>query len=57
MERVKGDTYRLNEEFLEWVFREYGEEIFFYFITELYARLFRVLTFGKVTSAVFFWVA
>jgi hypothetical protein len=46
MERLKGDTYKLNEEFLAWVYREYGEESFFYFLTELYARLFRALTSG-----------
>jgi hypothetical protein len=57
MERVKGDSYRLNEEFLEWVFREYGEDTFFYFLTDLYARLFCILTCGELTAAVFFWVA
>lgn len=57
MERVKGDTYKLNEEFSAWVYREYGEETFFYFLTELYARLFRVLTSGEIRKAVFFWVA
>ncbi len=33
MESVKGDTYKLNEEFLAWVYREYGEDTFFYFLT------------------------
>jgi hypothetical protein len=39
------------------VFREYGEDTFFYFLTELYARLFRIFTNGDITSAIFFWVA
>lgn len=57
MERVKGDTYKLNEQFLEWVYREYGQDTFFYFLTELYARLFRIMTTADITTAVFFWVA
>lgn len=42
---------------MEWVFREYGEEVFFSFLTQLYAGLVASLTEATVASAVFFWVA
>ena len=49
------DQYRLNEEFLEWVWREYGEETFFYFLTDLYSRLYFYQTRSKIVAGVFFW--
>jgi hypothetical protein len=57
VERYRGENYKFNEEFLEWVFREYGEELFFYFLTELCARIIKVITRGEIKSAVFFWIA
>jgi hypothetical protein len=49
-------VYVINEEFWNWVFCEYGEEVFAYFVTEFYCRAYEFFSKNMVVKGVFYWI-